>query len=399
MDNNLIKPTGNYDLTGTICVVTGANSGIGYAVSEKLMGYGATVVMACENLDACKLAADKIAQGSKNGTLGQLDPMLLDLADLDSVKQFTVNFREKYSRLDILVNNAGLMAPPGARTAQGYEASFGIMHLGHAALTRWLADLMIRPVSSDIMNSLSIPVASRIVFVGSLTFAMGSFDESFLSYDGTGDLSGEITDNCGHSAMGMECCPLLACPYTNGYSRAKLSNILYTFSLQQKIDAQAVALQKKKPQRRVVASVVHPGTVSTSIHPFLSSPAVSWLLRSPEQASYVVLNAILHDTFIPGSYIDSMNHPHDFFQLQQDYLPIHLSANPSALNLPFASVVNEFSMSHLAIEQWFWNRMHWISSPISKSSEVVQPSAKEMASRLWEVTEGLLHQYEQTKTK
>lgn len=68
--------------------------------------------------------------------------MELDLASLQSVKQFAQEFKSKYDRLDILINNAGLLVPPeeDRKTVDGFEIHFGVNHLGHFLLTNLLLE-------------------------------------------------------------------------------------------------------------------------------------------------------------------------------------------------------------------------------------------------------------------
>jgi NAD(P)-dependent dehydrogenase (short-subunit alcohol dehydrogenase family) len=111
------------DQTGRTIVVTGANSGLGEASARALAARGATVVLACRNLDKAKAAAARMT--------GEVTVSKLDLADLDSVRSFA----EQSGLVDVLVNNAGVMAIPLARTAEGFEMQLGTNFLGHFALT------------------------------------------------------------------------------------------------------------------------------------------------------------------------------------------------------------------------------------------------------------------------
>ncbi len=71
-------------LDGKTAVVTGANSGLGLETARGLSRLGATVVLACRNVDAAKAAADDIAAGEPDA---QLSIVRLDLSDLGSVRE------------------------------------------------------------------------------------------------------------------------------------------------------------------------------------------------------------------------------------------------------------------------------------------------------------------------
>lgn len=115
-----------------VAIVTGANSGIGYETAKALAAKNAIVILACRNLDKATTAAQNIRQAVPNA---KLEVLQLDLADQASVHQFADNFKAKYDRLDLLINNAGVMAPPYAKTKDGFELQFAANHLGHFTLT------------------------------------------------------------------------------------------------------------------------------------------------------------------------------------------------------------------------------------------------------------------------
>ena len=129
------------DLTGKIAIVTGANSGIGYAAARALARKGAAVILACRNMDKGEAAVREIVQESPDAKAVLLP---LDLSDLASVQRFAGEFTGRYDRLDMLINNAGIMMPPFGKTADGFELQFGTNHLGHFALTGLLLDLLLR---------------------------------------------------------------------------------------------------------------------------------------------------------------------------------------------------------------------------------------------------------------
>jgi NAD(P)-dependent dehydrogenase (short-subunit alcohol dehydrogenase family) len=117
---------------GRVAVVTGSNSGLGLAAAGALAKAGATVVLACRNIEKGQRALESIQAESPNAAV-ELES--LDLASLDSVRAFAERFGKAHGGLDLLINNAGVMAPPRRQTADGFELQFGTNHLGHFALT------------------------------------------------------------------------------------------------------------------------------------------------------------------------------------------------------------------------------------------------------------------------
>ena len=120
------------DLTGTVVIITGANSGIGFEATKVLAQKGAHVVMACRNIQKAEVALATLKQEVPNA---KAEIMLLDLASQKSVHAFADAFKAKYDQLDVLVNNAGIMMVPYDKTEDGFERQMGTNHLGHFALT------------------------------------------------------------------------------------------------------------------------------------------------------------------------------------------------------------------------------------------------------------------------
>jgi NAD(P)-dependent dehydrogenase (short-subunit alcohol dehydrogenase family) len=204
------------DQTGRVAIVTGANSGIGWETARVLAQKGATVIMACRNMEKANIAAEKIVQLKPTG---KVVVMALNLGDLESVRAFANTFLAQYNRLDLLINNAGVMVPPYGKTKQGFEQQFGTNHLGHFALTGLL------------LETLNATPGARIVTVSSGAHQMG-----VINFD---DLNWER----GYQP-------------TRAYGQSKLANLLFTYELQRRLSASG---------QTTLSVAAHPGWTGTNL--------------------------------------------------------------------------------------------------------------------------------------
>jgi NAD(P)-dependent dehydrogenase (short-subunit alcohol dehydrogenase family) len=202
------------DLAGRTAVVTGANSGIGLEAARELARKGARVVLACRDPGRASTALDEIRRDQPGASV-EVQP--LDLANLASVNQFAKSCLAENESLDLLVNNAGVMAIPRRETADGFEMQLGTNHLGHFALTGLLLQRL-RP-------------SSRVVNVSSTAHRMGR-----MRFD---DLMGE-------RRYGK----------WRAYAQSKLANLLFTYELQRRLEAQ---------QAGPIAAACHPGYAATNL--------------------------------------------------------------------------------------------------------------------------------------
>ncbi|KAK4750651.1 hypothetical protein SAY87_004133 [Trapa incisa] len=151
-------PAGKKTLRQGTVVITGASSGLGLATAKALAETGKWhVIMACRDFLKTERAAKSVGMAKEDYSI-----MHLDLASLDSVRQFVDNFQRSGRPLDVLVCNAAVYFPTAKEptyTADGFELSVGTNHLGHFLLSRLLlVDL----------NKSDYP-SKRLVIVGSIT--------------------------------------------------------------------------------------------------------------------------------------------------------------------------------------------------------------------------------------
>ena len=122
-------------MQGKVVVVTGSNVGIGLETAVGVAAQGATTVLACRNRAKAEAASHEVTQRTWNDDVHVVP---LDLADLASVRTAAEEILSRWDRLDVLVNNAGGTWSARQETAQGFEYTFGVNHLGHFYLTNVL---------------------------------------------------------------------------------------------------------------------------------------------------------------------------------------------------------------------------------------------------------------------
>jgi NAD(P)-dependent dehydrogenase (short-subunit alcohol dehydrogenase family) len=234
-----------------ICIVTGANSGIGKETAAALAEQGATVAIVCRDRAKGERAVADVVRRSKND---RVSLFVADLSSHASVREVAAEPDAALPRVDVLVNNAGLIMGERVLTVDGIETTFAVNHLAYFLLTRLLE------------AKLRASAPARVVSVASDAHQSGTID-----FD---DIGGER----GYSGW-------------KAYSQSKLANVLFTYELARRLDGSGVT-----------ANCLHPGVVGTNFanagpwfvraaftlaKPFLVSPAKGaqtsiYLASSPE---------------------------------------------------------------------------------------------------------------------
>jgi len=185
--------------------------------------------------------------------------MQLDLGSLKSIRLFATEFIAKNLPLHYLINNAGIMNTPYTITEDGFEAQFGVNHLGHFLLTNLLLDKLKESAPSKIINlSSSLHEPGRI-----------AFDK----------LKPEPTEYKGWTA----------------YSQSKMANVLFTYELARKLEGTGVT-----------CNAVHPGFVATDLGRHTSGIAIAHLFaRNCDKGAMTTLYAALHPDMkdVTGKYL------------------------------------------------------------------------------------------------
>ena len=247
------------DQSGRVCVVTGANSGLGLETARALAAHGASVVLAVRSLDRGAEAVARIRAATPDA---DLHLQQLDLSSLDSVRSAARELRTNTDRIDLLINNAGVMYTSRQKTTDGFELQFGTNHIGHFALTVLLLDRLL-PVEG-----------SRIVTVSSIAHRI----LSRIDFD---DLQAQRRYN-----------------RIAAYGRSKLANLLFTYELQRRLTEAGAP---------TVALAAHPGVSHTDLGRHIPGerrlrPLVRWTTQPAEAGAQPTLRAATDPSAEGGQY-------------------------------------------------------------------------------------------------
>lgn len=249
-------------MTTPLCVITGANSGIGFEASIDLSKRGYDVVLCCRTMDkAVKAKADIESKSPK----GKVFIVQLDLADLDNVK----TFRERYDAVmelkdrpvDVLVLNAGIMALDKLeKSPQGHEMQWATNCLGHFAFAAAMIDLCKKAEKS------------RVVVVS-----------SFMHKNASAVNVEDIDRSKGYSKW-------------NVYSETKLGNLLFVQKLNR-------LLQEKGLIEKLFCVGVHPGFSSTGLQKYGGADFINYLFaQSAERGALPTILAVTDPEAKPNGY-------------------------------------------------------------------------------------------------
>lgn len=121
------------DMHGRVCVVTGANTGIGFAACHALAKRGATVYLLCRSEERGRAALDRLRAETGSETV-HLE--VVDVAEGSSRRAFAERFAE--DRLDVLVHNAGVLVDERQESSEGIELTWATNVVGPHHLTKLL---------------------------------------------------------------------------------------------------------------------------------------------------------------------------------------------------------------------------------------------------------------------
>ena len=248
-----------------ICLITGANSGIGLIAARELAKKGFRVGLVGRNRAKLDQAATQVKAEAASPLV---DVFVADLSVQSDVRRLATEVKATYPRLDVLLNNAGALFSERKVSDDGIEMTWALNHLAYFLLTDLLLEL------------LKATPGARVVSVASEAHR---FARSGIHFDDVG---------YANSYGGWK-----------AYGQSKLANILFTRELARRL---------QESGSTVTANCLHPGFVRTN---FTEGPGLSaWAFRmlanvvaiSPEKGAETSIHLAASPAVadVSGEYFD-----------------------------------------------------------------------------------------------
>lgn len=203
------------DLTGKLCMITGATSGIGKAAAVALARLGADLVLVARDPARAEETVRDIAAAAGSR---RVEVMLADLSSQEQVRRLADEFLAGGRPLHVLLNNAGVIMLRREETADGIERTWAVNHLAYFLLTNLLLDRLRQSAPARVVN-----VASDA----------HAYSRGALDFD-------DLESRKRYSTMHV-------------YAKSKLANILFTRELARRLEGSGVT-----------ANALHPGFVGSN---------------------------------------------------------------------------------------------------------------------------------------
>ena len=154
-------------MTGKVCIITGATSGVGLEAAKKLAKGGAHIVMVCRNM----VKAETISKEINVTWDVPVDIVIADFSELDEVRKAADLILKTYPKIDVLINSAGLHSTKRRLTSEGFELGFCVNHLASFLFTQLL------------MERIKESAPARIIQVNSEGHRFNGLDQNDLNWE------------------------------------------------------------------------------------------------------------------------------------------------------------------------------------------------------------------------
>lgn len=204
-------------MNGKVCVVTGANAGLGFETAKALAGKKAEVVMICRSSAKGEAARTAIVEATDNEKVQVVEA---DLSSQSEIREAAGRIRQDWPKVDVLVNNAATVISDHTLTEDDVETQFAVNHLAYFLFT------------SCLMPALQKSERARIVNISS-----GNHVKGDIHFDNL-NLIGEYQ-------------------VLKAYNQSKLANVLFTYELDRRL--------KEAGTSHLDVHCVNPGLNNTDI--------------------------------------------------------------------------------------------------------------------------------------
>ena len=158
-------------LAGQVCLVTGANSGIGRAAATALAARGAGVWLLCRDRGRGEQAVASIRQATGNQ---HVHLEVVDVSHLGAVRTFAERFAP--TRVDVLIHNAGVLPATRQENPEGLELTLATNVIGPFLLTHLLRTKLVAAGSARVIFVSSGGMYAQRLSLDDLQWARRPFD-------------------------------------------------------------------------------------------------------------------------------------------------------------------------------------------------------------------------------
>ncbi|GBB96409.1 hypothetical protein RclHR1_02750001 [Rhizophagus clarus] len=197
-----VKLNKEYDLSRYVIILTGATDGIGKEMARILAGFNPKrLILPARNIEKGNNVLEYIR--SSNGHANNVEIWEMDLADLQSVKNFANKFINEVGELHMLFNNAGIITNHQIiKTKDNLELQFQVNHLSPFLLTLLLLDTIKKSVSAELpgkiaFTSSSLNNSGEIDF-DNLNLEKGAYMNPFKGYANTKLMNVIVSEKLSH---------------------------------------------------------------------------------------------------------------------------------------------------------------------------------------------------------
>jgi NAD(P)-dependent dehydrogenase (short-subunit alcohol dehydrogenase family) len=240
------------DLSGKVCLVTGATSGVGKATILELAARKATVIGIGRNAARCEQTQQEIFNSTRNPNV---EFLLVDLSIQQEVRSLVKDINAKYTRLDVLINNAGGFFLRRKVSRDGFEMTWALNHLSYFLLTNLLLDKLKKSAPARIVN-----VASGAHYRDNINLADLNLTKGYNGW--------------------------------KAYSQSKLANVLFTYELDRRLEGTRITVNSLTPgfvatrighnSGRLIAFIVRQFQKMGGLSPQEGAQTIIYLATSPE---------------------------------------------------------------------------------------------------------------------